>query len=284
MKHANNIIRTLTAVIGAIAAISCSRPEIIPDNELADIFHDAFITNAYVEHKHLNIDSLDIYEPIFAKYGYTVEDVRYTIGNFSKRKNARLGDVVERAIKRLEEEGLQYEREVAVLDTIDNIARRTFRRTIYADTLIRASRLKDTDLLKIVIGDLHPGDYKIDFDYVVDSLDNATNRRAVFALLRRDSSVYNRQQQNLYRNNRKEHVSRQIVADTSARCMKINLMEFSQPRAPQKLTNFGITVTNLKVVYTPTVESALDSLYQQQLPVRIFFEDFYPEPLADIEK
>lgn len=120
-----------------LAGAACTRHKIIPDEKLAQIFHDAFLTNAYIGDVRVNIDSLNIYEPIFARYGYTTRDVYYTIGNFSKRKSARLGDVVEMAIDKLEAEGKFYDREVAVLDTIDNVARRTFTRTVYADSLIR---------------------------------------------------------------------------------------------------------------------------------------------------
>ena len=105
---------------------ACARHKIIPDDTLAQIFHDAFLTNAYIGSEGVKTDSLRIYEPIFARYGYTTDDVHYTIGNFSKRKSARLGDVVERAIEMLEREGKIYNQEVAVLDTIDNVARRTF--------------------------------------------------------------------------------------------------------------------------------------------------------------
>lgn len=105
---------------------ACARHKIIPDDKLAQIFHDAFLTNAYIGNGNVRTDSLRIYEPIFARYGYTTDDVHYTIGNFSKRKSARLGDIVERAIEMLEREGKFYNREVAVLDTIDNVARRTF--------------------------------------------------------------------------------------------------------------------------------------------------------------
>ena len=78
-----------------LCTAACARHTIIPDDELAQIFHDAFLTNAYIGSQNVRIDSLNIYEPIFARYGYTTEDVQYTIGNFSKRKSARLGDVVE---------------------------------------------------------------------------------------------------------------------------------------------------------------------------------------------
>ena len=109
--------------------LACSGYKIIPDEQLALIFHDAFLSNAYMQHRGMRPDSLNLYEPIFAKYGYTTADVQYTIGNFSKRKSARLSDVVEQAIKLLETEAEHLDREVSILDTIDNVARRTFRRT-----------------------------------------------------------------------------------------------------------------------------------------------------------
>lgn len=109
------LIRTALAVVTLLCTAACARHTIIPDDELAQIFHDAFLTNAYIGSQNVRIDSLNIYEPIFARYGYTTEDVQYTIGNFSKRKSARLGDVVELAIDRLEEEGKRYDREVAIL-------------------------------------------------------------------------------------------------------------------------------------------------------------------------
>ena len=131
------IVRISLCMFLLVLAGACARHKIIPDRKLAQIFHDAFLANAYIGSEQVDIDSLNIYEPIFAGYGYTTEDVYYTIGNFSKRKSARLGDVVELAIEMLEAEGKYYNREVAVLDTIDNVARRSFTRTVYADSLIR---------------------------------------------------------------------------------------------------------------------------------------------------
>ena len=275
MKRRIYILKLLATTLCIAAAVACARHRIIPDKTLADIFHDAFLTNAYLDNRRFNTDSLDIYTPIFEKYGYSVEDVRYTIGNFSKRKNARLGDVVEETIKILEEEGLYYEREAAVLDTIDNIARRTFRREVYTDTLIHASRLKDTALLRFTIDNIRPGEYRIEYDYIVDSLDESSSRRSVFLFERADSSTFGRQQQNLYRNNRVEHVSRTMNPDSTVRRIKVDLMDFTQPRNKKKIEHFGIKITDLHVVYTPDAESAVDSLYEQQLPVRIFFESFF---------
>ena len=101
MKH---FLRSSFCMLAALCAAACAHHKIIPDEKLALIFHDAFLANAYVGNRNLVKDSLNLYEPIFARYGYTTEDVHYTIGNFSKRKSARLGDVVERAIAMLESE------------------------------------------------------------------------------------------------------------------------------------------------------------------------------------
>ena len=64
------IVCALVAVMAA-----CARHKIIPDDTLALIFHDAFLTNAYIENENIDTDTLNIYEPIFEKYGYTIEDV-----------------------------------------------------------------------------------------------------------------------------------------------------------------------------------------------------------------
>ena len=49
--------------------LACSGYKIIPDEQLALIFHDAFLSNAYMQHRGRRPDSLNLYEPIFAKYG-----------------------------------------------------------------------------------------------------------------------------------------------------------------------------------------------------------------------
>ncbi len=103
--------------IVALLLAGCTQRAIIPDSELVQIFRDAFVVNAYTSEQKISLDSLNIYEPIFESYGYTTQDVQYTIGNFSKRKSARLSDIVEGAIKILEREGLVYAGEVEILDS-----------------------------------------------------------------------------------------------------------------------------------------------------------------------
>lgn len=252
-----------------LSAAACSRPRIIPDEQLAAIFRDAYLTNAYVSREQIDTDSLKLYEPVFDRYGYTAEDVYYTIGNFSKRKSARLGDVVELAIEMLEAEGRYYNREVAVLDTIDNVARRSFTRTVYADSLIRVGSLRDTARLRFSV-DVRPGEYNLSLKYLVDSLDrNEKGLRGVVWLERRDSTRTNVYTTTL-RRDRQENFTRRFTVDTTHRRLWVDFIEFrGKPQRP------SLTVSDLKIDYTPETSAAVDSLYMQQLDIRIFADEFF---------
>lgn len=252
----------------ALTAGACARHKIIPDRKLALIFHDAFLANAYISNEGLRVDSLNIYEPIFARYGYTTDDVQYTIGNFSKRKSARLGDVVEEAIALLEKEGEILNHEVAVLDTVDNVARRTFTRTLLSDSLIRVRSLRDTAQLRFTF-DVDPGDYKVSLNYRIDSMDrNEGALRGVMWLERADSTRTNTYYHTM-RRNRDERLTRTFTADSSHRRLRIDLMTFtSKPRQP------SLTVRDFSVEYTPPTAAAVDSLYSRQLNIRIFADEF----------
>lgn len=275
------LLKTAIVIAAVIAAAACARHKIIPDKTLALIFHDAFLTNAYVNNHVSQTDSLNVYEPIFAKYGYTSEDVKYTIGNFSKRKSARLGDVVEQAIAMLEKEGAAHEYEVAVLDTVDNTARRMFTRVVYEDSLIRVGRLRDTSRLHITVGGIRAGEYKITYEYLLDSLDDNISRKGVFMFERADSSRTGRQQYMLRRTSSPDKVTRSMRADTSVRRLIINLMDFTRPI---KGKHTGITVSNLKVTHIPETAEAVDSLFAKQLVIKIFADEFIelfaPDSLA----
>ncbi|MDE6861845.1 MAG: DUF4296 domain-containing protein, partial [Alistipes sp.] len=142
MRRFLHMILTAGVLLAALSA--CDRPKDIPGSKLVNIFHDAFIANAYLREKNISADSLEIYEPIFRRYGYTTADVRYTLSRIAERKSSRLSDLMTSVGDWLSEEAAAEAYKVMILDTIDNVAQRTFTRTIYADTLIRATRMADT--------------------------------------------------------------------------------------------------------------------------------------------
>ena len=162
LKH---IFTTLLIAATAIMT-ACNRPKVIPDKELGAIFRDAMLVNAYLMiNNGTNIDSLRIYEPIFARHGYTAEDVQYTIHNFSRRKSAQLGRVLKEAEKEIAEYAVDYEKRVVVLDTIKDVAIRSFKRMVYQDSLIEVKKRADTSKLKLTIEPLQPGTYSVRYKY-----------------------------------------------------------------------------------------------------------------------
>lgn len=262
------LILAAAALLGALPT-ACTRHTIIPDDKLALIFHDAFLANAYTAGGRVRLDSLNLYEPIFASYGYTTRDVQYTIGNFSKRKSARLGDVVEDAIDLLEAEGKIYNRRVAILDTIDNVARRTFTRTVLSDSLIRVRSLADTARLHLVL-DVEPGEYVLSMKYRVDSLDrNERGLKSVMWLERRADSARMVPYSMTLRRNYRENFTRRFTADSTHSRLHLALLNFNaEPKRP------SVTISDLKVEFTPPTAAAVEQLYDRQLDIRIFADDF----------
>ena len=262
--------RFFACVSFALCSFACSHHTIIPDDELALIFHDAFLANAYLGGRNPTADSLNVYEPIFARYGYTTQDVQYTIGNFSKRKSARLGNVVERAITMLDAEGKDYSREVAILDTIDNVALRTARRTVRADSLIRVRSLADTSQLRFAF-DVVPGAYDVQLTYLVDSLDRNTADAPRSRMWLESADGTQSQNYNIILRRRSEgYISHRFKADSGHRRLCIEFYSFTgRPQTP------SVTVRNFKVEHTPEKAEAVDLLYERQLDLRIFADEFF---------
>lgn len=269
-------INTLLLLLVAVAAVSCRKPRVIPDDELAMIFHDVYLTNAYVQRDGVKIDSVKLYEPIFEKYGYTTDDLHTTISSFAKRKSARLSDVVEKAIKMLESESDALNEAVADLDTIDNIARRTFARVVYSDSLIRMRSKSDTARMRRTVPIEHAGDYLVEYYYRIDSSDRNTSHRAVGYLLDADdnrSGNYSFR----YRRLSREKYSHTFTADSSSRELVLDLCLLND-----KLEKPYFTVDSLTVTYFLPKDEARDSLTVRNFGFRLLRDGFYsPEPPAD---
>lgn len=284
------IKRVLSILIVAVmlGAVGCSKKNIIPDNILAEIFHDAFVVNAYIGEERIDLDSLQVYEPIFNRYGYTAKDVVYTVGNFSRRKSARLGTVVEQAISRLEKESKVYAKKVVILDTIRNVAVRTLTRTVYSDTLIKATKRADSTALYIEISPVQRGEYTISYSYnSEDDLDKYP-RKAEFYF----SDEYGcRSGFASVSLREKGMVNRSLVSKNDNRKLVLNLGKYTN-LDNQKTTNSNsgkkgrkskkalppkkqdLEIRNLKVIYKQNEDSAIDSLFERHVNIKIFADGF----------
>lgn len=264
----NIVTRLCVALLACAIVVGCKRGREIPEEDLVNIFHDAFIANAYLAKQGTVSaeDSLLIYEPILAKYGYTVAEFRSTLEEISMRKSSRISKLLTQASERLEEEAAIERKRIIVLDTIDNVAKRTYTRTIYSDSLIHATRLKDTTKLRVTIDDIIPGTYTLTFDYYIDTLDENRNSRIETYLLQHDTLQVKRHTQMLSRY-REGSFSRRYDVDTVMDALYVNF--FYHPRNEESKTP-DIKITNLKVVRVLPLTTSLDSLYSQHFDMRLF--------------
>ncbi|MFI3279808.1 MAG: DUF4296 domain-containing protein [Rikenellaceae bacterium] len=271
-----NILLSLLLALTFLAP-SCIRRTVIPDDELALIFRDAFLVNAYVLNARFDIDTLQIYQPIFEKYGYTSEDVSYTVGSFSKRKSARLSDIVEQSIRLLEVgEGL-YAHEAMIIDTIEAKALRAATAAIYHKERINYHSQRDTSKLKLQIDSLPPGDYILSFTYHVDTLDNNRSSYRSLSWVENDDSDDRKQTQstNLRKHTETTFERKIIFRDSVDRFMILLAESFEAKRTPH------VTFTDITLEYTPEAEIAVERMFKNKLDVRIFYDDFFSEQKAD---
>lgn len=275
--------RVIYAVLSAVvlALTGCRSNKVIPDDTLAEIFHDAFLVNAYIGEERVNLDSLRIYEPVFNRYGYTAEDVVYTVGNFSRRKSARLGEVVERAISRLDQENKYYAGKVVILDTIKQVALRTFTREIYCDTLIKASKRADSTAMKLEFFPVGKGEYTIKYSYRCKGNIDKYPRRAEFYFVDENgfrsgySSVSLREAGG---------VNRTVIArDNSLRLVvKLGDLEYKESekgKGKKKKSNRypkdqSIIIRNLSITSKLGEKDAIDSLFKKYVDIKIFADGF----------
>ncbi len=263
----------IIVLLSAILVLTgCRKSMVIPDDTLAEIFHDAFVVNAYIGEERINFDSLQIYEPIFNKYGYTAKDVVYTVGNFSRRKSARLGTVVEEAISRLEEESKFYAKKVVILDTIRNVAVRTLSRKVYEDTLIVANKWADSTKLHIEISPIFPGDYTIRYNYKCNGNLDKDPRQAEFYF----EDEYNMRNGSTSLSLRTfGKVNRTLISKReNNKRLVLDLGRVKYEKRKRYPKNYDITINNLNVIYKPREDAAIDSLFARYVDVKIFADGF----------
>ena len=267
-----------------LGVAGCSKKRVIPDSTLADIFHDAFIVNAYIGEERVNLDSLQIYEPIFERYGYTAQDVIYTVGNFSRRKSARLGTVVEQAISRLERENQEYAKKVVILDTIRDVAVRSFNRIIYKDSLIVAKKRADSTALHIEISPVLRGEYVISYSYKCGDDLEKYPRNAEFYFMDEDGLQKSRASVTLRKSG---IVNRTLIAKEENRNLVINLGKYTalkksgnhkdrknKRKGTRPPKSQDLEIKGLKVMYKPSETAAVDSLFERYVSIKIFADGF----------
>ncbi len=231
----------------------CDRPKKIDEKDLELIFRDIYLTNAFANMKAIPTDSIDIYSPVFEKYGYQPRDLTYTINDYAKRKSSRLADIVEAAIKQLETEGRVYERRVAILDTVELLAREKFRQVVYFDTLIEADRFADTAKLRLSFP-AKEGSYKISYGYKIDTTDKNRNHPSAI-LVEEGNKRFTYTTTNWMYGNDHQHYEVKFDTKATSKTLKLNFGGFTKTS-----TRPGLRIDSLEIIYYLPVKTALDSI------------------------
>ena len=152
--------RRLLILILALASCACNRSR----NILSNAFRESLLSGIPMT------DSVDIYTPIFEKYGYEPEDFNYTVRNLSKRKSVRFTDIIDEVTASLAREDSLLQKRVALLDTIDRRIDERYRQTVYEDSSRRVVRTGDLEHPDIALP-VRPGRYRVEFSALLDSSD-----------------------------------------------------------------------------------------------------------------
>ncbi len=242
----------------------CGKPKTIPDDKLEKIFDEIFLANAYSNTvgDRAQMDTADIYRPILKKYGYRVQDLTYTIENYSKRKSKRISDVVESSIRGLENTERYYAELVTQQDTIEARALRLFARTVFRDTTRRqVFSLDDTAKLRIEIP-VRPGTYHVEFAYLIDSLDQNGRSAYMFEMLDSARRITNTHARALV-TRAPANIAVPVEARPGDRTLRIKLAGYGP-----MMKRPHVTIDSIRVVYNLPVKEALDSMtiyYQNRI-------------------
>lgn len=260
-------MRNLLVVILVLAAVvGCNRPKTIPDADLQKIIEEVFLVNAYISTHPTSCDSIDVYEPILKKYGYTAADMSYTVSSFSRRKSSRFTDVINEAITALERGYEYYESRVAVLDTIDAMASRRFMKVVKHDSLIVAKSLRDTVKLKIKLP-TEEGRYTIAYRYFIDSADTNYGLKATYSIL--DSLKKSVESNTVWlRLYTQEKVFVTLESPATGRELEIKFASYNN-----KSKKPSIKIDSLVIAHYMPKKAAIDSINKTLIDYKLLVDD-----------
>lgn len=159
-----------------IFIVGCSGNELIDEKGMEDIIYEALITQA-IRDADPNMrsatkitDSVDLYQPILSRRGYTVSDFQYTVREMSTRKSNPLNAILDRVVAKIDIIARSADENYGAFLRYDSISVAAFTDTIYRDNdTIKGSIAK----YKIELDSIKRGQYKLIFDYT------STNRIGV---------------------------------------------------------------------------------------------------------
>lgn len=256
----------ITCIFCTIALLlcSCGKPKVIPEDKLSQIIRDILITNAYSNiymGSAIN-DTVDIYTPIFKKYGYTDRDFRYSLGKLEMKKSSRITEVIDLAIADISRQNDYFTARKIIRERIDSLANEMFKDTVYVmDTAeIKITSLTKKDRERLVINiPVKKGNYSVRYGYIVDSTDlnpYTLMRYNITDSLQRTTKVNS---MSLMKGGRK---TIEFKVETSAKDRELTIKLADHPETAKKP---HITFDSIYIIYYEPLESSRKKLTQKLL-------------------
>lgn len=167
-------------VLASLVLAACHRgPKAIPEKDMRSIMREALISQAILQVDNSGdtrlkpIDSLDLHTDILKKYGYTLEDFRFTVREMSMRKSNPLANILSGVATDIKAFSSVAEARYKEQLKIDSTAQARTADTVFlSDTVLRGR----FDGYKIVYtgpaakdSAVAPGTYRLSFDYSTGS-------------------------------------------------------------------------------------------------------------------
>ena len=242
-------LRYLIVILMFVTAFSCNKPKRIPDRNLKNIFIEIFLANSYVKVNQMMLDTIDIYTPIISKYGYKYEDISHTFDYYSRRKSARLTEILKAAMDEVGASHAKYSYTINIRDSIYNMLKRNNSNIIVAADSIIVTSFRDTTKLRFEI-DAEPGIYRISF--LSTFYDDHGSRSSLTSIWNEDSTGEHSVLKNFWRYSGDDRIGYEIETPEHSRRLIISLSSTREGELKPHLR-----VDSLRISHFPTKEKAM---------------------------
>lgn len=158
--------------LSLLALAGCGDRREIPAEALQAIISDAYLTDSYLREfgSRYDRDTLTFFAPILERYGYTMEDMRYTLSRMANRKTNVLEPIINAASDDYSRRLARYRRGYDISLRWDTMAARRATLEVMLDSL-EARKISDLKKARFELPLYNTGVYKITMSYSIDSTD-----------------------------------------------------------------------------------------------------------------
>ncbi len=158
--------------LSLFALTGCDDRKEIPTEDLKAIISDAYLTDSYLRefNGRYDRDTLTFFAPILERYGYTMEDMKYTLYRMVTRKTNVLEPIIEAASEDYGRRLARYRRGYDISLRWDTMAARKATLELMLDSL-EADKISDLKKARFELPLYNTGVYRISMSYKIDSTD-----------------------------------------------------------------------------------------------------------------